>query len=275
MDGWLKENHSIGHYVAWRIEKTIHEEKTEYQDLAIVELAHFGRALILDGAVQTTLGDEFIYHEMIVHVALNTHPDPRKVLIIGGGDGGTMREVLKHPTIEQVDLVEIDRRVIEACQEYLPEIASGFTDPRSRVFIEDGIAFVQNNSEKYDVIIIDSSDPIGPAQELFKESFYKDCREILNDDGILVSHAESPVFFQETFLEVIRNMKRLFPVYGLYLTTVPTYISGFWAFVIGSKKYDPVQPTDDKPPIHGLKYYRKEIHKASFVLPPFIEGLLT
>ncbi|MGE5404874.1 MAG: polyamine aminopropyltransferase [Candidatus Saccharibacteria bacterium] len=275
MDGWLKESHSSGHYVAWKIEKTIYEENTGVQDLAIVELAHFGRALILDGAVQTTIGDEFIYHEMIVHVAMNTHPEPRRILIIGGGDGGTMREVLKHSSVERVDLVEIDRRVIEVCQEFLPEIASGFQNPRSRIFIEDGIAFVKNSSEKYDVIIIDSSDPIGPAQELFKESFYKNCRDILNDDGIMVAHAESPVFFEDTFLEVIHNMKRLFAIQGVYLTAVPTYISGFWAFVIGSKKYDPAQPPGDKPPIHGLKYYNKQIHNAAFVLPPFIEGLLT
>lgn len=275
MDGWLKENHSNGHYVAWRIEKTIHEEKTDYQDLAILEIAHFGRALVLDGAVQTTLGDEFVYHEMIVHVALNTHPKPRKVLIIGGGDGGAVREVLKHNTIQQVDLVEIDRRVVEVCREYLPEIACGFADPRSRVFFEDGIAFVKNSKEKYDVIIIDSSDPIGPAQELFKESFYKDCREKLNEDGIMVAHAESPIFFKETFLEVIHNMKRLFPIQGVYLTTVPTYISGFWAFVIGSNKYDPAHPAGDKTQIDGLKYYNKHIHKTAFVLPPFIEDLLT
>ncbi|MGE5398527.1 MAG: polyamine aminopropyltransferase [Chitinophagales bacterium] len=274
MTFWLKETHTDGYYVGWKVENELWHEKTAFQELAIVETTEFGRALVLDGAIQTTEKDEFIYHEMISHVPMRVHPCPRKVLIIGGGDGGVLREVLKYSSVEHVDLVEIDRRVVEICREYLPSIAAGYNDPRAHVHYEDGIKYVKNASDQYDVAIIDSSDPIGPAVELFNKPFYQDVFRVLADDGLMVSQAESPLFYTGSFQAVHRNMKQVFPVSAPYLTCVPTYVSGFWAFVVGSRRFDPRVPGGDKPRIDGLKYYTEEIHRSAFIIPPFIQSLL-
>ncbi len=273
MDIWMEESHTDGYRVNWKISDILWREKTPFQELMIVDMFDFGKALILDGAVQTTEKDEFIYHEMISHVALNVHPNPTDVLIIGGGDGGTLREVLKHSDVGQVDMVEIDQRVVETCKQYLPSIASGFGDPRAQLSFEDRSQFVKKVQRKYDVVIVDSSDPTGPAVELYGPEFYRDCFAVLKDDGIMVAHAESPTFFTDYFKAVWRNMG-VFPLRNIYLTTVPTYVSGYWAFAIGSKKYDPVRGRGDKRTVDGLKYYTEDVHGASFVLPPFIQEII-
>ncbi len=274
MDIWFEESHTNGYRVHWKVKDILWREETRYQKLLVVDTESFGKALVLDGAVQTTERDEFIYHEMISHVALNSHPDPQEVLIIGGGDGGTLREVLRHPEVKRVDMVEIDERVVEVCKKYLPDIASGFGDPRARVFFEDGIKFVKRTSQRYDLIIIDSSDPIGPAVELFGPEFYSDSSAILKEDGMMVAQAESPTFFSSYLQKVWRNMKSNFPISHIYLTSVPTYVSGFWAFGIGSKRHDPRASRGDKPKLNGLKYYTKEIHRAAFAIPPFVHSIL-
>jgi len=240
----------------------------------VVDTLEFGRALVLDGAVQTTERDEFIYHEMISHVALNSHPNPRQVLIIGGGDGGTLREVLRHPGIERVDMVEIDQRVVELSKQYLPTIASGFDDPRAHVHFEDGVRFVKESKKRYDLIIVDSSDPVGPAVELFGLDFYRDAFGVLTADGIMVAQAESPIYYKAYLQKVWRNIKSTFPIGYVYLASIPTYVSGFWSFVIGSKCHDPRSVRGDKPSLFGLKYYTEEVHRASFVIPPFVLGVL-
>ncbi|NLV17425.1 MAG: polyamine aminopropyltransferase [Syntrophomonadaceae bacterium] len=273
MDIWMEENHTDGYRVNWKISELLWREQTPFQELMIVDMFDFGKALILDGAVQTTEQDEFIYHEMISHVALNAHPDPAQVLIIGGGDGGTLREVLKHPGVVRADMVEIDQRVVETCKRFLPGIASGFGDPRAQLYFEDGARFVKKTQGQYDVVIVDSSDPTGPAVELYGPEFYRDCFGILKDDGIMVAHAESPTFFTAYFKAVWRNME-VFPRRNVYLTTVPTYVSGFWAFAIGSKKHDPSKARDDKHAVDGLKCYTRDVHGASFVLPPFIQKII-
>lgn len=271
---WFEETHTDGHRVHWKIKETLWYEKTPFQELRIVDMVDFGRALILDGALQTTERDEFIYHEMITHVAMHAHPNPQRVLIIGGGDGGTLREVLKHSEVQHVDMVEIDQRVVEVCKEFLPTIASAYDDPRAHLFFEDGVAFVRDADERYDVILVDSSDPTGPAVELFGAEFYRNCREIMNPDGIMVAHAESPNFFRDYFKKVWSNMKATFPIYGMYLTVVPTYISDFWAFAIGAKSIDPRVGRGDKQRLDGLKYYTEEIHRVAFVLPPYVQRIL-
>ncbi len=271
---WFEETHTDGHRVHWKIKETLWLEKTPFQELRVVDMVDFGKALILDGALQTTERDEFIYHEMITHVAMYAHPNPERVLIIGGGDGGTLREVLKHPEVQHVDMVEIDQRVVEVCKEFLPTIASAYDDPRAHLFFEDGVAFVRDASGRYDVILVDSSDPTGPAVELFGAEFYRNCRSILNEDGIMVAHAESPNFFKAYFQKVWSNMKSTFPIHNMYLTVVPTYISDFWAFAIGAKSIDPRTPRGDKLPLDGLKYYTEEIHRAAFVLPPYVQKIL-
>lgn len=274
MDIWLEENHTDGYRVHWKITETLWREKTRYQELIVVDTVDFGRALVLDGAVQTTERDEFIYHEMISHVAVNAHPDPQKVLIIGGGDGGTLREVLKYPGIKRVDLVEIDERVVEVCKQYLPAIASGFEDPRAHLYFADGVEFVKGVEEHYDVILVDSSDPTGPAVKLFGPEFYHDSLAILKEDGIMVAQAESPTFFRSYFKTVWCNMKSTFPISYIYLTSVPTYVSGTWAFAIGSKSHDPRTSRGDKPQPNGLKYYTEEVHRAAFIMPPFVQSIL-
>lgn len=271
---WLQEKHTDGYEVKWKIDGIIHSEKTKYQELAIVETREWGRALILDGALQTSEKDEFIYHEMIVHPAMCTHPKPEKVLIIGGGDGGTLREVVKHSRVNEIDMVEIDERVIENSKKYLPSLACAFDDQRVSLHVEDGVWFVKKFSGKYDVVIVDSSDPVGPAVQLFSRDFYQDVFAALKNDGLVVVQSESPFFYQETFKSVYKNISTVFPYTFTYLVPIPTYVSGPWSFTIGSKKYDPLKLTSDREHIPGLKYYNEGIHTSVFCLPSFIKEML-
>lgn len=267
---WFCEQNTPGYSVQWKVLQQLHQETTPFQELTIAELAEWGRTLILDGAVQYTEKDEFVYHEMIAHVPLMSHPHPQQVLIIGGGDGGTLREVLKHPQVARVDMVEIDRRVVEICKAYLPGVASGFEDPRTRLHIDDGINYVRETGQKYDVILIDSSDPVGPAIQLYSRSFYLDIYNALADDGMLAVQSESPLYYGQIFDTVVTNLKDIFPITRVYLATVPTYVSGPWSFTAASKTYDPLQIADDTAIINGLKYYNKHVHRAAFALPQFI-----
>jgi spermidine synthase len=271
---WFQETHTEGYEVKWKIRDVLHSEKSKYQDLAIIDTIEWGKALVLDGALQVSEKDEFIYHEMIVHVAMHSHPNPENVLIIGGGDGGTLREVVKHNCLKSVDMVEIDDRVIEVSKQYLPSISSAYNDPRLRLYVEDGIKFVENSKEQYDIVIVDSSDPIGPAIQLFSQAFYRDVFAALDDDGLLTVQSESPLFYQDTFKSVYNNINAVFPAAYVYTAAIPTYVSGLWSFSMGSKDCDPRQIVSDREIINGLKYYNEAIHEAAFSLPPFIKEML-
>lgn len=271
---WFHESHTEGYEVKWRIKDVLYSEKSKYQNLAIIDTIEWGKALILDGALQVTEKDEFIYHEMIVHVAMHSHPNPETVLIIGGGDGGTLREVVKHNCLKSVDMVEIDERVIEVSKDYLPSISCAYEDPRLRLYVEDGIKFVENTKKQYDIVIVDSSDPVGPATQLFSKTFYRDVFAALQDDGLLVVQSESPLFYQDTFQSVYSNISAVFPKTYVYTAAVPTYVSGLWSFTLGTKDCDPKKIDSDRGIINGLKYYNKAIHQAAFCLPPFIEEML-
>ena len=251
----------------------MHNEKTPYQELAVVNTLEWGKALILDGALQVSEKDEFIYHEMIVHVPMFSHPAPRNVLIIGGGDGGTLRELCKHPELQKVDMVEIDERVVAASKKYLPSISSAFGDTRVNLYFQDGIEFVKK-AGKYDLVIVDSSDPVGPAQQLFTREFYSNIYNCLNDDGMIVVQSESPVFYQEVFRSVYQNIKAVFPRTMVYLAYVPTYVSGPWSFTIGSKVYDPREYKGGSNAGFDLKYYNGKVHQAAFALPEFIQDMI-
>lgn len=231
--------------------------------------------LVLDGCVMTTIRDEFVYHEMIAHVALSAHPNPQKVLVVGGGDGGVMREIIKHATVQKAVLAEIDGRVIEVAKQFLPEIAVALTDPRVDVQVIDGIAHVKEHKEEYDVIIVDSTDPIGPAVGLFAKEFYQSIYEALKPDGIFVAQSESPFMHSELIQRVQNDVSDLFPITKLYVASIPTYPSGLWSFTIGSKRYDPAQIADEKR-ADGLstRYYTKALHQAAFVLPAFVKELV-
>ncbi len=276
MEFWLSEKHTDGYRVNWKFTETLHVEQTAYQHLAVINTPELGRALVLDGNVQTTEKDEFIYHEMMVHPALMTHPDPQKVLVIGGGDGGSVRETVKYRSIRQADLVEIDEKVVLACRTYLPELSCALTDKRVRLFIEDGRQFIKKKQNHYDAVIIDSSDPVGPALALFSPEFYQDVSRALKEDGLMVAQTESPWFNGNLLAAVHKTMAGLFRVTRTYLTAIITYTGGFWSFTIGSKKYDPTAVTPDLTRIEGkgLQYYNEEIHKACFVLPNFVQSLL-
>jgi len=224
--------------------------------------------------------DEFVYHEMIAHTALFSHPNPERVLIIGGGDGGTAREVMKHPAVQHLDLVEIDRNVVEASRLHFPDVGD-FENPKINLLFEDGIAFVKDVTEPYDVIIIDGSDPVGPAEGLFKKEFYQSCYEALNEDGILTSQTESPWVksYHKSIQDVFRNLKELFPVSSMYLCFIPLYPAGTWSMAFASKNYEAcdsaVQERIKNSTFAGnLRYYNSEIHYASFALPNFVKDIV-
>jgi len=274
LDLWFKEYQTNDMVISCRVLRTIHQEKTPYQELAVLDTVEFGRMLVLDDVIQTTVKDEFIYHEMITHVALNTHVKPAKVLIIGGGDGGAVREVVKHQRVENVVHCEIDGAVIEASKKYLPEISCALDHHKVEIIIDDGIKHVKNNKKSYDLIIIDSTDPVGPAEGLFSAAFYRDIFDSLNEDGIFVAQTESPFFNSSLIRRIYSDVSGIFPVTRLFLANVPTYPGGLWTFTMGSKKYDPLNVDIKKIKDMDTKYYSPAIHSSCFILPPFVKQLL-
>lgn len=273
MDLWVKEKQLENTAMTYKVKETLHTEKTEYQDLAIVDTYEFGRMLLLDGIVQTTIKDEFVYHEMITHVPLFTHREPKKVLVIGGGDGGSIREILKHKSVEKAVLCEIDKRVVEVSKKYLPEISCGLDDPRAEVYIGDGIKYVLEHKNEFDVIIVDSTDPIGAAEGLFSRKFYSSLYDCLTEDGIFVAQTETPIYIPDFVKKVFHDIKSVFPITKLYMAAIPTYPGVYWSFTMGSKKYDPEKVNIDNIPEIDTKYYHGKLHTACFVLPKYIEAL--
>ena len=191
---WYTEVHKDNVALSFKVEKTLFSGKSSFQQVDIIETAGHGKMLVNDGMVMLSERDEFIYHEMIAHVPLFVHPNPRRVLVIGGGDGGTVREVVKHRSVERVVLVEIDEMVVAACRAHIPSVATSFDDPRLELRLEDGVKYVADTGERFDVVIIDSTDPVGPAEPLFNRGFYQDAAGVLTDDGILITQAESPYY---------------------------------------------------------------------------------
>ncbi|MHB1682173.1 MAG: polyamine aminopropyltransferase [Bacilli bacterium] len=275
MDLWFTEKQTQDFGITAKTTRTLHTERTEFQDLAIIETVEWGRMLVLDGCVMTTLRDEFVYHEMIAHVPLSAHPNPEKILVVGGGDGGVMRELIKHHTVKQAVLAEIDGRVIELSKQYLPEIAVALNDPRVDVRVIDGIAHVSDRVAEYDVIIVDSTDPIGPAVGLFAKEFYQAISRALKPDGIFVAQSESPFLHGDLIRRVQNDVAEIFPVTKLYLASIPTYPSGLWSFTVGSKVYDPAVIADPQR-TGGLqtRCYTPELHSAAFSLPRFVQELV-
>ncbi len=256
-----------------RIKKVLHREKTDFQDLAILDSDHYGRVLVLDGVIQTTEKDEFVYHEMIAHVPMMTHPDPQQVLVIGGGDGGTVREVLKHPSVKKVELCEIDQRVCEVSQEFLPSIGGWLGDPRVDMIFTDGIQYVLEKKNQYDVIIVDAPDPEGPAVGLFEGSFYRSIHRALRENGLFAAQSESPFHNRELLARIYKDVKASYAVARCYLAFIPTYQSGMWSFMLGSKQYDPLKVARKESRFLEAKYYTPDIHRACFTLPGFVQIL--
>ncbi|MBE3554237.1 MAG: polyamine aminopropyltransferase [Thermicanus sp.] len=274
MELWFTEKQTEHFGITARVRKTHHTEETPYQKLDMLETAEFGNMLVLDGMVMTTEKDEFVYHEMVTHPALFTHPHPRKVLVVGGGDGGAIREVLKHPTVEKAVLVEIDGKVIETSKKYLPTISGKLTDPRVEVIVDDGFMHIVMAKNEYDVILVDSTEPVGPAVKLFERGFYQGIYDALTEEGIFVAQTDNPWFKGELIRKVFQDVKEIFPITRLYTANVPTYPSGLWTFTMGSKKHDPLGVKKESIPEIGTRYYTPALHHASFVLPRFVEELL-
>jgi spermidine synthase len=257
--------------------------QSPFQRVRILESYKYGKMLALDDMVMTTEKDEFHYHEMISHPALFSLPSAKNVLIIGGGDGGTAREVLRHKNIEQVTMVEIDGEVIEACKIHLPKIAAEFDNPKLTLLVDDGIEFLKNASpNSYDLIIVDGSDPVGPAEGLFSVEFYTNCYAALKNDGILVAQGESPKFNEKAFVELNQTLQTIFGLdkAPISLFFVPTYPTGMWSFQYGIKGDITINEVKNKNEIQefvskeGLRYYNEDIHANTFALPNFVKELV-
>ncbi len=266
-----------GYGQRFRMDTLLHEVRTEHQHLVIFENPVMGRVMALDGVIQTTEADEFIYHEMLTHVPILAHGAVKRVLIIGGGDGGMLREVTKHRGIEHITMVEIDGTVVDMCKEFLPNHSKGaYDDPRLNLVIDDGMRFVATTEEKFDVIISDSTDPIGPGEVLFSENFYQACHRCLNDGGVLVTQNGTPFMQLNEVKTTAGRMNSLFADWHFYQAAVPTYIGGAMTFAWGAtnKSYRklPLETLRQRFAGSGIvtRYYNPEIHIGAFALPQYV-----
>jgi len=271
---WFVENDRNNLKVAYRIKDVISSVKSQFKQIDIIDTYDFGRCLILDGVMQTNEMDGYIYNEMISHVPLVTHPSPKDVLVIGGGDCGAVSEITKYSCPQKIDMVEIDEFVVKECIKHIPSIAGNAPhDERVNFIFDDGIEFVRNRKEMYDVIIIDSSDPVGPAEDLFSEKFYIDAKNCLRPDGILVCQSESPFFYKDTLQRTYRFLCNHFNIVRTYKAVVPSYPGGLWSFTIASQEYDPLNAATDRL-AKTTKYINEEIFKSCFDLPNFMKEML-
>jgi len=251
--------------------------RSQYQEMAVLENPVWGRNLVIDGFMMATEHDERTYHEMLAHVPLTMHPAPRDILIIGGGDGGLAREVLRHPSARQVDLVELDAQVVEICRRHLPSMGQAFDDPRLRCHFTDGAAFVHRTSARYDAILIDSTDPLGPGKVLYQAPFYADCQRRLNPGGLFAAQGLSPWLQQEEQDSMFAVLRQVFGNVRPFLTTVPTYMGGLWVFALaGDRDLDPEDFDRARADqlASGGQYYNADMHHAAFCLPTFLRRRL-
>lgn len=262
-----REYHSPHSGIFLKKDRILFREQSQYQEIEIFENGFFGRVLTLDGLVMMTERDEFIYHEMLVHPAMVSHPAPERILIVGGGDGGTAREVLKYP-VKEVHLVEIDGMVIEASRRYLPTISSALDDERLRIHVEDATIWIEDHRDKFDVVIVDSTDPIGPAEGLIGEAFFENVFRALRKDGIMVIQSESPHYHLDTIRTIAKRLFRIFPVLHMYTAPIPTYPGGYWAFSMVTKGLR-IEERQEIP--GGLKYFNRSIYRGAFALPQFLK----
>ena len=278
MELWFSELHTPDVKMSIRVDKQLHSEQSEYQRIDVFESGEFGRFLTLDGIMMLTEKDEFIYHEMITHVAMASNPAIKNVIVIGAGDGGTVRELTRYDSLANIDMVEIDERVVEVCKEYLPKTACRLDDPRVHIFYDDGLRFVRKCENCYDLIIVDSTDPFGPGEGLFTSEFYGNCHNALTENGILVNQHESPYYSDDAkaMQRAHRRIREFFDICRVYQAHIPTYPSGHWLFGFASKSVDPLSDGVGKWNDLGLKtrYYNTELHKGSFAIPNYVKELL-
>jgi len=265
-----KEYHAETFGIFFEKSKLLCLKDSQYQKIEVFENKDFGRILFLDGLVQTTEWDEFFYHEMLVHPALIAHPDPKEVLIIGGGDGGTLKEVLRYP-IKHVILVEIDSEVIEVSQEYFPWLRQSLKDERAELQIEDGVEFIEKTEKMFDAVFVDSSEPVGPSSVLHEKAFYEKLKKRLKPEGIVTAQIGSPIYHLDFIKKKRALLKDLFKVVRIYIGPVPTYPGGNWCYAFLSDEIDPFSKKRIPPP--NLKYYNLDIHNAAFALPNLIKNI--
>jgi len=278
MDLWFNEYHTKNARFSIKIDKHVISRKSEFQRIDVFDSYTFGRILVLDGYLMLTEKDEFIYHEMMTHVPMAVNPKITDALVIGAGDGGVVRELTKYNSIKRIDMVEIDKTVVDVCREYLPQTACKLDDPRVHIYYEDGLNFVRRKFNEYDLIIVDSTDPIGPGENLFTRDFYGNCYKALNASGILVNQHESPYYPDDAkaMQKAHKHIKSIFPIALVYQAHIPTYPSGHWLFGFASKSLDPIADLNPDWNFLGLKtrYYNTELHKGCFALPTYVKELL-
>lgn len=274
---FTEEYPEINGSFSFEVTRILFSDRSPYQKIEIVETTHLGRVLLIDNLIMFTERDEFAYHEMIAHVPLFVHASPRKILVIGGGDGGTVRECVKHSLVERVDLVEIDEMVTQACLKYVPSLARKVLSEKVNCYFQDGVEYVQNTQQRYDVILIDSTDPVSIGEGLFTRQFYQNCFHILNEDGILVAQSESPAYMPEIVQDITRKLNSVFSEVYHYQAHIPTYPSGHWAFTFATQKYRPLENFQEdrfRESNLELRYYNKDIHFGAFALPTFFKELV-
>lgn len=279
MEMWFHDEHTDNVKLAIRVDYQVFSAQSEIQRIDVLESKEFGKILVIDGDLMLTEKDEFIYHEMISHVPMAVHPQVEKILVIGGGDGGVVRELAKYDTVEQIDVVEADPLLVEVCRKYFPQMACSLNDPRVHIYHEDGLRFIRSKSDAYDLIIIDSPNPFGAGEGLFTKEFYGNCFNALHEDGIMINQHESPFYKEEAF-QCQRMHKRIiesFPISRIYQAHIPSYPSGHWLFGFASKRYHPIHDMDGiQWKLRGIqtKYYLPRLHEGVFALPAYVEELV-
>ncbi|MFO7295414.1 MAG: polyamine aminopropyltransferase [Clostridia bacterium] len=279
MELWYTENHTPNVRFSIKVEKQLVSVESQFQRIDVFESYEFGKILVIDGYLMLTEKDEFIYHEMLTHVPMAVNPDIKNVLVIGAGDGGTIRELTRYQSIEKIDMAEIDKLVVDVCREYIPQTASKLDDPRVNIYYEDGLKFVRGKQDEYDLIIVDSTDPFGPGEDLFTKEFYGNCYKALKEGGILVNQHESPYYPHNAMAmqKAHKRIKSIFPVSMIYQAHIPTYPSGHWLFGFASKGLDPILDLkEERWNSLGIKtrYYNTQLHRGCFAIPNYVKELL-
>jgi len=277
-ENFYKEITPAGFGIAIKKGKVLFKDKSEFQDVEVFETdSELGRVLTLDDLMMTTEGDEWHYHEMITHIPMMNHKCPKTVLVIGGGDGGTVREVLKHETVEKVVLCEIDGMVIDACKQFLPTIACELDNPKCEILVEDAIEYIKDKKNMFDIVLIDSTDPMGPGEGLFTEEFYTNVKESLKEGGIIAAQSESPVVNKKEIKKMYDLLKKVFPIVSTYTSNIPTYPGGYWAWAYCSETIQPLSYIDEErceKITKTCKIYNKDYHMARFALPNYLKELV-
>ncbi|UCD63171.1 MAG: polyamine aminopropyltransferase [Candidatus Zixiibacteriota bacterium] len=273
---WYSELHDGVSGLTLKIDRFHESTSSKFQRIEVIDNKDFGKLLVLYGSLMVADNDNNSYNEMISHVPLFVHATPKQVLIVGGGDCGALTEVLKHPGVKKCTMCEIDKKVVETSEKHFPRLTAGLTDPRAKVIFEDGKEYIGRGGGAYDIVILDLSDPVGPAADLFQKKFHQQVFDQLNDDGILIAQTESPFYNRTTVKALYANLREIFPIVKMYLCFMPIYPSGLWSFAFCSKKYDPLADFDqkryDKLQLK-TRYYNDEVHRAAFALPQFVKDL--